>query len=249
MRYHWWGFIVNELGEPIDNAEVTIYLAGSDTRANVYFDEYTNEKSSAVYVDNNNNTVYTFHMKTLSNGFYEFWIGDANEIDGYAPTTKFKIAWEKVGVAAGEVDFISILPYYPEIVEVDPNDPDSELRNKLVSNKMIYDIQNDIESLTVSLSADRVYFQGQIDLIQEILRSAVLEVDTLDWTEVGGVYHIDWFHNIVEPYPFVVVYNTDTNKITNEVDVIYTDPSNIRLEATSPLNIIVKIHADFDYTT
>lgn len=45
-RYHYWQFLVNQEGQPINAADINVYLAGTTTPANVYTSEtgtaYTN---------------------------------------------------------------------------------------------------------------------------------------------------------------------------------------------------------------
>jgi uncharacterized GH25 family protein len=60
-RVHWFSYILNDEGQGIENASVSIYLAGTTTPAIVYMDEFSstsNETAPQVYTD--------------SNGFFEF---------------------------------------------------------------------------------------------------------------------------------------------------------------------------------
>lgn len=101
-RIHFWSYMLNEEGQPLQGAEVTVYLAGTVVPADIYLQE-----SGGVSTD------VAPQLTTNSEGYFEFWIGDVEEIAGYAPPQKFKIAWEKVGVTSGQIDFIDILPNAP----------------------------------------------------------------------------------------------------------------------------------------
>jgi len=123
-RFHYWQFLINSEGQPIPDANISVYLAGTDAPANVYFDEFGSSKSSDAP------QVITNNM-----GYFEFWIGDAAEEFGYQKGQKFKLEWEKPGVALGEIDWIDI---FPHVVEVDETDPLSTAKNKVISNKLAY---------------------------------------------------------------------------------------------------------------
>ena len=141
MRYHFWGFIVNEAGEPIENANVTVKLANTDTLACLYFDEYSSYSSC-----NDSTTNTDPQLQTLDNGYYEFWIADSTEPHGYRYDQKFKIEWERVGVAYGMVDNVNILPSQPPVfpanltscVSAGPSGSNvSTEMNKLVSDALV----------------------------------------------------------------------------------------------------------------
>jgi len=104
-RYHFWGFIVNEAGEPIENADITVKLAGSDTLACIYLDEYSSYNTCS-----DTNFTGGPQIQTLENGYYEFWIGDITETHGYRHDQKFKIDWKRIGVTHGMIDYVNILP-------------------------------------------------------------------------------------------------------------------------------------------
>lgn len=118
-RKHWWSFLVNEEGQPINNASVSIFLAGSTTSATVYLDEFSSEsKSTAPQVTTN------------SNGYFEFWLPDPSSSNGYSATQKFKIEWNKAGIEYGFIDYVDV---YPPLIAVDETDTDTT-KDKSVSN-------------------------------------------------------------------------------------------------------------------
>jgi len=116
--------LLNTEGQPIPDANISLYLAGTDTPATVYFDEYAS-----------NNSDETPQLITNNLGYFEFWVGDEDEEKGYNRGQKFKLEWEKSGVAVGSIDWIDIYPY---IIEVDETDSFSDSKNKVISNKMAF---------------------------------------------------------------------------------------------------------------
>lgn len=118
-RVHYWQNLIDTNGNPIDGASIYVYLANSSTPAYVYKDEITGSASNVIP-----------QLTTSDTGYFEFWIGDSSEGSGYSSDQKFKLVWEKIGVASGMVDNIDI---FPLTLPVDVTSDDTE-RNKSVSN-------------------------------------------------------------------------------------------------------------------
>lgn len=121
-RTHFWSFLTDSNGTPLEQADVTIYLAGTEEIASIYTGEFSTIpiKSSP-------------HLKTNSLGYFEFWIADSSdERAGYANTQKFKIVAKRVGIADLMIDYIDILA---AILPVDPSS-DNTIPNKAISNAM-----------------------------------------------------------------------------------------------------------------
>jgi len=120
-RVHYWQFLIDEEGRPIEGADVYVLLANSDEGAFIYKDEISGEAVSSLP-----------QLKTNTEGFFEFWIGDLSEINGYNSTQKFKLYWERIGIASGMIDYLDVFPPTIPVDETD-NSPD---KNKSVSNKL-----------------------------------------------------------------------------------------------------------------
>lgn len=120
-RVHYWQFLIDEEGKPIEGANVYIFLANSDEAAYIYQDEITGAPTNALP-----------QLRTTAEGFFEFWIGDSSETNGYSSTQKFKLVWERIGIASGMIDYIDI---FPPTIPVDESSDNTE-RNKSVSNKL-----------------------------------------------------------------------------------------------------------------
>lgn len=124
MRYHYWQFLVNQDGQPINGASISIFKAGTTESISVYKGEYTTDVVST-----------SPQIITNSNGYFEFWIGDEEETAGYTRGTKFKIVWNREGVTYGSVDYIDV---FPDLEGVDETDSTSPYKNKLISNALAY---------------------------------------------------------------------------------------------------------------
>ncbi len=122
MRYHFWQFLIDETGAPIKNAEINIFLAGTDTPLYVYFNETGPDGTNKIP-----------QLYTNANGLFEFWVGmvDSDE-HGYTADTKIKISWSKMGVFDGQIDYINVFPMFHP-VDLISNDIK---KNKLISNEL-----------------------------------------------------------------------------------------------------------------
>lgn len=119
-RKHYWQFLVSDEGNPIENAQVTVYFAGTEDPAWVYTDSVGSAGSGDMY-----------QINTSLKGFFEFWVPDETEPNGHPISTKFKIAWVANGVSDGYVDDIDVFSTFIEEVDITSVDT---LRNKAVSN-------------------------------------------------------------------------------------------------------------------
>ncbi len=105
-RIHFWSYMLNEEGQPLQGADVTVMLAGTIVPADIYLQEAGGASTDVAP-----------QLVTNSEGYFEFWIGDVSEIAGYATPQKFKLVWEKAGVSSGLIDFIDILPNAPRFFD------------------------------------------------------------------------------------------------------------------------------------
>lgn len=112
-------------------ADVSIFLAQSDEAAFIYFNEIGGEPVGTAP-----------QLKTNAEGFFEFWIGDSSEKNGYSTTQKFKITWERIGIESGMIDYVDV---FPVTLPVDETDDDRE-KNKCVSNLLAKNWQNHINN-------------------------------------------------------------------------------------------------------
>jgi hypothetical protein len=101
MRVKYWSYLLNDEGQPIENADIYVYLAGGTNPASIYTSDVGGVVSSTPP-----------QIQTNSDGYFQFWIPDNNE-GGYSRSQKFKIKWIKANVSTGTIDNISILPIGP----------------------------------------------------------------------------------------------------------------------------------------
>lgn len=144
-RYHYWQFIANQEGQPINNAEVSLFLAGTDTPARVYKSEFGGETTEEVP------QVYTNKA-----GYFEFWLGDDTELEGYPIGQKFKLQWNKENIASGSIDWVDIFPGFGP---VDETDDSSSIKNKLVSNSLAHGWEQHIQHQDVTTTGRPTFRQ------------------------------------------------------------------------------------------
>ena len=147
-RYHYWQFIVNQEGQPIRNVAVSLYLAGTNIPAFIYRSEFG--------TDGTNTPPQVYTNKA---GYFEFWLGDDTQTEGYPIGQKFKIQWEKENVASGSIDWVDI---FPGFAPVDETDNTSTIKNKLVSNALAYDWDQHVQHQDVTVGAYPIFSQVEI---------------------------------------------------------------------------------------
>lgn len=142
-RYHYWQFIVNQEGQPINNVEVSIFKAGTSELVRVYRSEFGDDSIVVAPQVYSNNA-----------GYFEFWLGDSSEEFGYEIGTKIKIQWYKENIAAGSIDWIDVFPGFEEVNELDSS---SNMKNKLVSNNLAYQWMSHINHQDVDITDDVIF--------------------------------------------------------------------------------------------
>lgn len=177
-RYHYWQFLVNQEGQPINNAEISIYLAGTETPAYVYRSEFGDDVTDT-----------TPQVYTNKSGYFEFWLADTEETEGYPIGQKFKLQWFREGISNGSIDWIDI---YPGFAPVDETDEQETTKNKLVSNVLAKGWE---DHSTWNVNSEGVPIHG-IDRVDETDESTnknklVSNLLAKQWNELYEDY-IDW---------------------------------------------------------
>ena len=121
-RKHYWQFLVTDEGNPIENASISIFEAGTEDPVYIFTDELGNTGNASAP-----------QVNTSKKGFFEFWIADNNENNGYPIATKFKIAWSAPGVSSGFIDYVEVFSTAVQPVTI--GDLNSN-PNKAVSNAL-----------------------------------------------------------------------------------------------------------------
>ena len=95
-RSHQWYYIQSESGVPVDGAEISVYSAGTTTPMYVYLQELGGSATNTIP-----------QVTSNDEGYFEFWIADSSEVDGYVSGSKFSVNWSKPGVIDdGGIDYI-----------------------------------------------------------------------------------------------------------------------------------------------
>ena len=130
-RVHWWNFVVDETGIPIESVEIYVYLSGGTESADIFVSE-TGAATINSVPSTHGDYVAGDLITTDANGYFDFWVEDEwGSVSPYDTDQKFKVAWYKDGAADGNIDDISIFPVI--VHPVDELDTDT-VKDKTVSN-------------------------------------------------------------------------------------------------------------------
>jgi hypothetical protein len=155
MRKHFWKYLINSSGEPVEDARIHVFLTSEVTKDDLESSRISNnsfidiDNSAYVYVSTTkNDSIYNFNSSNIieiitnSDGFFDFYIADKEEdvsAYGYDYNTYFTIAWIKSGVSIGIVENIQLFSLKLEVNETDSTGLHAERKNKLISNKQAYE--------------------------------------------------------------------------------------------------------------
>ena len=141
-RYHYWQYIVDEEGTPLDGVEIRFYLSDGTGIGTIEASIFRNPTTGAI------TTTSQANLKTDANGFFEFWVGDAYEAEGgYAFDQKFRLQWYKAGLIQGYIDPVDVYPPLPPVDETITGQVvgEADKKNKLISNALAYKWNNHID--------------------------------------------------------------------------------------------------------
>lgn len=141
-RLHYWQYIVDEEGTPLDSVEIRFYLSDGTGIGTVEANIFLNPTTGAITTTSEANVI------TDANGFFEFWVGDAYEVEGgYAFDQKFRLTWYKAGLVEGYIDPVDIYPPLPPVDETITGQTvgEADKKNKLISNALAYKWNNHID--------------------------------------------------------------------------------------------------------
>lgn len=211
-RKHYWQFLVTDEGNPIENASISIYEAGSETAVWVYTDEIGGSGNAS-----------DPQVNTSKKGFFEFWIATDNEANGYPIGTKFKIAWSAPGVSGGYIDFVDVFSTAVEPVLLGDTNPDL---NKAVSNALATGWENH-KNWDVTVDGQPIHGIYGVDVgdTDSTLSKLVSNAYGKRWTEHESTNYdgtTDIFapptnpHGIEEADATFVSTNTDLNKLVSD---------------------------------
>ena len=200
-RIHYWQFLINEEGQPIPNAEIYFYESESSTPA--YF--YTQDGGGTATRSYPGATTPDEIITTDDNGFFEFWVADSSEVNGYNSDQEFRLEWYKAGITNGYIDFLNI---FPAIFEVDETDT-TVTKNKTISNFLANKWNNHVDE---TYSSDS----------HGIEPLSVGDVDTTLNKLISNYYGNRWENHVADnyasaPHSIGQVDETDTNATLNKL--------------------------------
>jgi len=253
-RIHFWQYIVNDTGDPLENVNVRVWKADSPTEEAYIFTHP---------ITGNPTTTSTAGLSTDGNGFVECWFGDELESSGgYSSSQRFKLTWYRAGMSDGYIDNINIYPNTFRVVETDNVSSDKDVKNKLISNQLAYNWESHRNTSVVSTTIhgmepvdendtntdyNKLVSNVKMNHIWSVLTSAgaasisisgsaVREFDVTSWTSSGDLYYADLDHFLNRNYPIVSAYKTSNGKQIqpNEIESI----SNSRIRIWMPEDTI-----------
>jgi hypothetical protein len=256
-RVHYWQYIADEEGRPIPNVKVDFYLKDTETLADIYANTSVNHTTDTT----------TLNLKTNTDGYFEFWVGDQWETNGgYDPEQRFRLEWYKAGIVRGEIDNIDLFPPLYEVV-INSTAPAAEnaRKNKLISNKIAKDWYDHVESMLPSASPHNIHpvvicstnndYNKVVSnfLMNKIHTTAVSAsvIDTLDtsgaslFTTSGVSFPTSaaqtFVHGLNNDWPVVQVYNEANNTLIAPDIVESIDSNTIQITLFPPITATVTI--------
>jgi len=133
-RVHYWHYLLNEEGQPIEAAIISVMQSESTT----YVWLYDVEIGGTAFINyERSGSTGNPQLRTNSDGFFEFWISDDSDLSGHGYAgIKLKIKWSKPGVISdGYIDNIEFSISPEPVLETDYSVIG---KNKLISNKLAY---------------------------------------------------------------------------------------------------------------
>lgn len=125
-RIHVWHYILNEEGQPVEDANVRLYLSNSTTEANIFVSENSTSYTTCSVAD----------IKTNSEGFFEFWLAGNWETGGYDFSQLFRLEWYRPGIKLGYINNYNPWPNILTWVNTSGGG-DASYCNKFVSNTLV----------------------------------------------------------------------------------------------------------------
>jgi hypothetical protein len=247
-RIHYWQYIVDEEGRPLEGVNVLFYLNDNPTQE---ADIFTHPALGA--------STYTSSagIKTDGNGFFEFWIGDEFEtLAGYSAVQKFRLTWERAGILIGSINNIDIFPPLFQVDETDGTSSTKNEKNKTVSNNLAYTWSNHVDSTyastvpphdilpVVETSQDAAINKLVSNSLMNYILSAIASAGTLSiestaaiernftissWSASGSNYYANINHFIGREYPIVQLRFTDTKTVYKPIRIASTSANSLRI--------------------
>lgn len=258
-RIHYWQYIVDSEGRPLENVNIRFYLADNPAEEAEIF---THPQLGA------STDTSTADTKTNGDGFFEFWIGDEFEpFGGYESTQQFKLTWDRAGILLGHINYVDIFPPVLKVDETDNFSATKDNKNKLISNALGYKWDTHTDSVVpttephdlkaVDITDNNPAFNRLVSnslmnyILAAITSAGVISIGasaaternfTINtWSASGDLYYTQLDHFIGRPYPLVQVRESGTDlrmvpaKVysvnSNSIQIMVSDP-NLEVEVT-----------------
>ena len=251
-RIHYWQYIVDAEGRPLENVNIRFYLADNPSEEAEIFTHPSLGAST---------TTSDADIETDGNGFFEFWIGDEFEaFGGYASTQQFKLTWDRAGILLGSINYVDIFPPVLKVDETDNFSATADNKNKLISNALGYKWDTHTDSTVPgsephdlqavdTFDTDATFNKLVSNSLMNYILAAISSAGAISigasaaternftvnsWSTSGDIYYTQLDHFIGRPYPLVQVRDADTDlrlvpaKVfsvnSNSVQVMVSDP-------------------------
>jgi len=250
-RIHYWQYIVDEEGRPLENVNIRFYLSDNPTQQADIFTHPELGTSTFTNVAN---------IQTNGNGFFEFWIGDEFEtLAGYSSTQKFRLTWERAGILLGSINNIDVFPPLFQVDETDSTSSTTLEKNKTVSNYLANiwsthadstyadaDPPHNVVPVDITSQNSTVNKLVSNNLMNYIL-SAVASAGTLSiestaaiernftiesWSPTGSDFYANVNHFIGREYPIVQMRFSNTKNTYNPKKVVSLTENSLRIHVT-----------------
>lgn len=260
-RIDYWQYLLDSEGRPLQDAEVRVYLSGSNTEADIYL----NATFGSVTKSSNE------LLKTNKYGFVQFWVGDEWEVEGgYDVDQQFRVVWQNtVDSIEEEIDNLYI---FAPIRPIDTNentisgDPSNKDLDKAISNKQGKKWNDHVDSIVPSASPhdiQPVIWYDTWDIKNKVVSNKLgyqmyEMADTALTTDVdvsaarfssfsfgsldlsGGLYYKDITHNYDNYYPIIKVNknSNDNQVIPKKIQAINSNITRIWFDADLAIKVV-----------
>ena len=257
-RVHYWQYIVDEEGRPLENVDIRFLLSDEPTEEAEIF---THNSLGGPTITSSAN------ITTDGNGFFEFWVGDEFELlGGYVATQKFLLTWQRAGILFGQIDDIDVFPPIFTVDETDNTSPVKDQKNKMVSNALAYkwDTHADltagdqphsfqpVDTSSLNTVNNKMVSNSLINYLLSALSSAgTISIEASaaierqfiisSWTVSGNEYYVSIDHFLDNTYPLVQIRDTGTNDQYIPGKVVSLSNNAIRIFAAEDNNSTITV--------
>ena len=252
-RVHYWQYILDEDGRPLENVEIRFYLNDNPTQeADIFTDPALGIST----------TTSEAEIETNGDGFFEFWVGDEfEEISGYSATQKFFLTWSRAGIYSGSINNIDVFPPIFTVDEEDNTSVTKDDKNKLISNELGFKWESHVDAgiggaphsfepvdtSDGNTTKNKLVSNSLISFLLTALASAgTLSIEAsaaverqftvTSWSPSGDGFYTNIDHFIGNQYPIVQLRDTDTEKQFIASRIVSVNSNTIRVFIAEEVN-------------